>query len=107
MEEDLEVVIEPDVVPRGTVDLRRLETPDRRRREPEPNLQAQLAQKEAEFNALRAALNRVQPSLDRLEHENRRLSRLLGEARERGRVEIEDLIVREQVLRVLEALSED
>lgn len=54
---------------------------------------------------LRGALTEIKPVFDELDKENRRLSRLLGEARERGRVNVEELIAREQLLRKLDRLT--
>lgn len=68
-------------------------------------LEAKLEKKDALVAELKGALSEIKPVLDELDKENRRLGRLLGEARERGRVNVEELIAREQLLRKLERLT--
>jgi chromosome segregation ATPase len=64
-----------------------------------------LEKQESTLLELRQALKEIKPVLDELDSENRRLARLVGEARERGRVNIQELLAREQLLRKLERLA--
>ena len=64
-----------------------------------------LEKQDATLTELREALQEIKPVLDELDSENRRLARLVGEARDRGRVDINELLAREKLLRKLERLA--
>ena len=66
-----------------------------------------LEKQEATLAELREALKEIKPVLDELDSENRRLARLVGEARDRGRVNVDELLAREKLLRKLERLAGD
>lgn len=73
-------------------------------------LESQLGQKDATLGEQRKALIEVKPMLEdwtRLDKENQRLSRLVGEARKRGTVNVQELMARAALLRRLEKLTEE
>ncbi|MGE0709158.1 MAG: hypothetical protein AB7N76_19575 [Planctomycetota bacterium] len=71
-----------------------------------PELEARVKALEGTLSEQRAALVEVKPMLERLDKENQRLSRLVGDARARGRVNVEELMARAAMLRRLERLTE-
>ncbi|MCW8141901.1 MAG: hypothetical protein KIT58_23590, partial [Planctomycetota bacterium] len=53
----------------------------------------------------RSVLTDAKPMLERLDKDNQRLTRLLGDARARGRVNVEELLQRAQLLKRLERIA--
>lgn len=75
---------------------------------------AQAGEAQGELEALRAkaaeqraALVELKPMLEHLDKEVQRLGRLVGEARARGRVDVQELMARAAMLRRLEKLTSD
>jgi chromosome segregation ATPase len=73
-------------------------------------LEDEVAKRKATMKEQRKALLEMKPILEdwgKLEKENSRLSRLVGEARERGRVNINELMARAALLKRLEKLTSE
>lgn len=68
-------------------------------------LEAKVAQQQKVLKEQRGALIEARPMLERLDKDNQRLTRLVGEARARGRVNVEELLQRAELLRRLERIA--
>lgn len=68
-------------------------------------LEAKVEQQQRVLKEQRGALIEARPMLERLDKDNQRLTRLVGEARARGRVNVEELLQRAELLRRLERIA--
>ncbi|MEZ6189434.1 MAG: hypothetical protein R3F62_31090 [Planctomycetota bacterium] len=69
------------------------------------DLRQKLKRRDQQLEEVNDTIRELRPLLDDLDKENRRLARLLGDARSRGRVDVEELLKREKLLRKLDKLA--
>jgi len=68
-------------------------------------LRAKLKRRDTQLEEVNETIVELRPLLNDLDKENRRLARLLGDARSRGRVDVDELLKRERLLRKLDKLA--
>ncbi|MCA8925435.1 MAG: hypothetical protein KDD82_26735 [Planctomycetes bacterium] len=68
-------------------------------------LRDKLKRRDSQLEEVNETILELRPLLDDLDKENRRLSRILGDARSRGRVDVDELLKREKLLRKLDRLA--
>lgn len=68
-------------------------------------LEAKVQKQDALLKEQRSVLTQAKPMLEQLDKDNQRLTRLLGDARARGRVNVEELLQRAELLKRLERIA--